>query len=541
MLEAIIVLVIAAFAVVIFRYWKRHDDRVVNFLADPFLDFAEQQRKQGAQMFAPWFSRDQALLSRVQELFPHVPLPDVEHLREPDTTPVRIEPMRDEHVRLLQDRQDYVVAVGGPPAAMMAFAQAKQGRRVIYVCHDREHSRPIWMGAANHIEPHVLTQAPAFISGLHPWRFLWQECLRFLNPPRFDRQVLRDNYPWLTLNAADWLRHPLQIPAGLRVAWGNYQLAHRRAKANGSSRYDMLCARTQRSAEYMTDLHEQYGHLLRAPRGSLIIAPDQETWWLLQEDMKCQKEGVLREITPEEAGAKYGFTPRHAAGLMEKTHDFILEPDFYPVLTAAIQSSGGIMPGNWRLTRILTAGQGGMLEFYEQTETGERKYHYRKFSQAFLSLGSTLYEPWLYDLISVTGVSINALVMNVKMSGGPVVCGGKGNHVAVTPLAAPEQINGQDCSFVRIAAGGCIGPLIRDGGRWYTYPGETAVNALHCLRECLPENAQIRVLSVTGCNRVTGRDGRQVDLHPQADITIQIGAAGGGLTQMAALCGEVWS
>lgn len=553
----VLIIIVIILAIIIHRKFKLYHDHIYNANSDPFLLFAEQERRKGKQLFYPWTTTNTHLLSLAKKYFPDIAIPQINNLIKPDITPVKIELMDKAHHHIIDDESEYFIAVGGPPAAMVAFQQAKNGKRVLYVNNSNINSlstiRPIWAGAANHGEPDVLTMAPSYISGHHPFKFLWRECKNFINPSRYSKEVLFDNYPWLTLNIEDWIKHPLQIPAGIRVAWGNYQLlnSHEKAMNQGINPdiYKELRERANNSGKYLEAFNIYEGKILRESRGSLIVAPDQMTWSMLQEIEKQNAEdSLLCPITLEEANLKYGIIPRNAFGMMEKKHDFIFKPDFLSTIFDVIKFHGGSVITNWHLTRILVDPQNidkGLFEFRETINDSGHKYHYRKFTSAHLSLGSTLFDPNPYDLISVTGVSINALAIGAKLPGGPIICGGKGNHIAVVPFAEPIMVNDRYVSFIRIAAGGCVGPLNRSYRRWYTYPGQAAINALHCLRKTFPENVDLNVLSVIGCNRLIGKDGHQVEINPFVrkgnkkfrinSITIQIGAGGGGLTQMGAV------
>lgn len=553
MIYVVICILVVCLAILIHRIWHLHHDQVQNPELDPFLFFAEQERKRHKQFFSPWLTKDEELLAISNKFFPSITLPQPELLKKPDVTPVEIVPLKNSHLNLDGHDEEYFVAVGGPPAAMVAFQQVKSGQRVLYVnqLDSRKLTRPIYIGAANHVERDILTEEPAFISGHTPFDFLWREVKRFLNPMRYDKGVLRDDYPWLTLNIPEWICHPKEWLSGLRVAFSKQQLTLTYAKSiSGHDASDViqdLKYKTHTSCDFIEAFNRDDGKILREPRGAMFIASDDAVWQTLLKDMALLKQSgrALIPINAQEAKNKYGFAPRNVVGIMEKPHDLILEPQFLDTITQAIKAKGGEVHTNWRLKRIWVneSGKGGVLEFVDQESSAT---HYRRFRQAHLSLGSTLYEPNPYDLVSVTGVSINALVFGLDLFGGPFVCGGTGNHIAVTPLLPPVTIQDEKVSFIRIAVGGCVNPRNRKASRWYTYSGQTAVNALHCIRKALPLDARLKVLSVTGCNRVIGRDGRMVEIHPFIksggknkivdSITIQIGAGGGGLTQMASAC-----
>jgi hypothetical protein len=542
--------------------------RILNPHKDPYLDFAEEERRRGKRLFAPWTTSDPELLKLAERYFPQVPIIAAQRLEKPDLSPVEILALKD-YPALAQLKQEACfVAVGGPPAATVALEQAFQGRAVLYVSDLEKSSagklaRPIWAGAGNHGEPDALTEGPAYIAGHQPFSFVLTELLRACRPTAYNTRVLDADYPWLSLNFGEWLRSPRQWPAAFRVAWGNHLASRRYAQELREGKVpevlQRMRQRTQLSWKYLENLNQRLGGLFREPRGSLLIAGSPQQAEGYQRDAAFLKEEGLQllPLTPEQVREKYGLVPRQAFALMEKTHDFIFETDFLPKITNELLKQGGELKNNWRLLRVYVdtdQDEGGVLEFRETSATGEPIQHYRRFSRAHLSLGPTPFRPWVYDLISVTGVSINALILGAELTGGPLVCGGS-NHIV--PLLAPQTIEMKDpdsgqtrpvnVTFARISAAGCVSPLDR-GNNWYTYDGRHAVHLLHRVRETLPPEMSVKVLSVTGCNRVIGKDGQQMELHPTLvvngkkrscpQVTIQIGAGGGGLTQMGAVPGE---
>jgi len=387
-----------------------------------------------------------------------------------------------------------------------------------------------------------------------------KELLRFFLPSNYHSTVLHPDYPWLSLNIKEWLQNPRQWPAAFRIAWGNHQLAKRYLKALKQGKIpDILQemqSRIQESWDYLEHLNKNLKNFFREPRGSLLIATSlkqQENLFRYQELLKREGQS-LQPLTAQEVQEKYGFLPRGALCFMEKKQDFIFAPDFLNKIVREIQQQGGAIKTNWHLSKMYLETdkqEGGLFEFYERNESGEKIHHYRRFSRAHLSLGPTSYSPPIYDLLSVTGVSMNVLLVGVALKGGPMVCG-QTNHLV--PLLPPQVINMKDplsgvikalpVSFARLSAAGSVSPLNR-GCAWYTYDGRQAVHLLHRVRESLPPEIKIQVLSVTGCNRVIGKDGRQIEVHPTLtlnnkkiicpQVTIQIGAGGGGLTQMGAV------
>lgn len=542
-----------------YRYLRLRSDTILNPHQDPFLKFAETERILGRSMFYPWRTSDPMLLKLSTTYFPEIVLPDINSLRKPNTQPVAI--ILDKEATK-QDGPTYFLAVGGPPAAAVAYQAAKQGKAVLYVNDQQAGARPIWAGAANHGEPDVVSSEPAFISGQHSFAFIWHELRTFLKPPRYCKEVLAFNYPWLTFNAREWLKQPRAWPALCRVALGSHRLAARFEKEMKAGKtpqaIQSLKTRTHASADFLEKFEREEAHIIRVERGGVIFAPNEKSWRALVADQQAltKDERSLHIISAEFCEEKYGFKPRHTIGIMEKPRDFIIIPTFMQTLLHAIKQQHSEVHENWRLTHLFVdpKTQQGKAQFLEVQANGENKVHLKKFNVAHLSLGATQFEPEAYSLLSVTGVSINALIIGLALKGGPFVCGALGNHVAVVPLAAPQVVTLRDkytgdktltpISFVRIATGGSISPLEREAKNWYRYPGKSAVNALHCVRQVLPLHTELKILSVIGCNRVVGADGRQVEIHPYLQqqgqkiylpfITFQIGSGGGGLTQIGA-------
>lgn len=519
---------------------------------DPYFKILEQQCHQRRYTLPPWTSTDHELLAIAHQYFPEIPIYPSNQLENPDLTPVTLLPLS--HFtcpQLLHDQQDYFVAVGGPPAATVGLQAAMEGKPVLYIYDHESHSShkqalPIWSGAGNHGEPDFLTEAPAYVLGHKPFPFIFKEFLRWLKPKNI-KQITDPDHPWLSLNITEWLKTPRQWPAGCRVAWGNHQQAKLYQQDN-THILEIINKRVHDSERYLQYLNQELGKLIRDVRGSLIIASSPQQLAVLQKMAQHTEEQLLIPLTEKEAEHKYGIKPRGALALMEKKHDFIFEYDFLATLIKGIKTQGGQVINYWRLARIFIDTDkkiGGILEFYELTAQGKKKFHYRKFQHAHLSLGATPFIPKVYDLISVTGVTMNALVFGAKLKGGPIVCGGTNHMVPLLPprtIHLPSQCEG--ISFVRLSAAGCINPLDR-GKHWYDYNAHHALHLLHRVQETLPDNVSIRVLSARGCNRVIGKDGYQVELHPNIvvkgkkftchAVTIQIGAGGGGLTQMGAI------
>jgi|GEM_PF-4355106 len=531
---------------------------------DAFTLWLEEQLQHKKTQCPPWATQNPELLQIAQDYFPEIPLSQPEQLERPILNPVAILPLSACPVSMNQLEPAELVAVGGPPAAMVALQAALQGKKSLYIsdlelASPGKQIRPIWAGAGNHGEADVATEGPAYLAGYYPCSFIGKELLGCLRPKRFSKNPLDPDYPWLSLNLGEWLRNPHQWLTGLRVFWGNALLAWKydREIRQGIQPeiIRIMEKRVRDSGQYLENLNQNTVNILRKPRGSLILACTPKQLANLQGLREnLQKHGQqLKSLSPEEAGKKYGLIPRQTVGMMEKTHDFIFEADFLKRISEHIKKSGGQVIPHRRLTRVFLDTEnntGGVLEFYELNASQEKIFHYQKFSQAHLSLGATPFTPSVYDLISVTGVSINALLIGASLHGGPLVCGGT-NHVV--PLLEPRMVPIKDAqgqhislpvSFVRLSTGASIGPLDR-GKYWYYYDGCHALHLIHRVRESLPQQFKLHILSVTGCNRVIGKDGHQVEIHPRLQIngkdfigerlTIQIGAGGGGLTQMGAL------
>ncbi len=534
---------------------------ILNPEQDPYLQFAETERRRGKWQFAPWSTSDPTLLELAARYFPEIPITPAHQLEKPDLSPVEILALNSQPLLSQLKQKPSFIAVGGPPAGMVALEATQLGLPVLYVNDQDRHSpdqlrRPIWAGAGNHGEPDSLTEGPAYINGYYPFRFILKELLRNALPRGYHRSVLHPDFEWLSLNLSEWLRNPRQWPAAFRVAWGNYQLSKNYLRALGQGKLPAVLKEMQQRTQASWDYLQTHPELLRGPRGSLLIAyTERQVQNLLQNQAFLKQEGrELRPITPEEAQKKYGLRPRNALCLMEKSQDFLFAPDFQKKICGAIQKQGGEIKTDWRLVRVYLdtdQQEGGVMEFSESLSPQKEQLHFRKFSRAHLSLGATSYQPRLYDLISVTGVSMNVLILGADFQGGPLVCGGSNHIVPLLPPCFIEMKNPRSgknkilpVTFARLCAAGSVSPLDR-GKAWYHYDGRHAVHLLHRVRETLPPEMSVQVLSVIGCNRVIGKDGHQVELHPTVclgkkkirceQLTIQVGAGGGGLTQMGAI------
>ncbi|HVY54000.1 MAG TPA: FAD-dependent oxidoreductase [Gammaproteobacteria bacterium] len=517
---------------------------------DPYIAFVEQQRINKKLLFSPWSTHDDNLLQITRQFFPDIPLIFADKLIKPNINPVEILPL-DPSMTLKAD-PNLFIAVGGPPAATVALQVALNKRNVLYVCDANSH--PIWAGAGNHGEPDGLTEAPAYTAGHSPFSFIFRELLRLLRPCPIEN-ITTSSFSWLSLNISEWMKHPKEWLSGFQVAYGSHRLYkkfYRELKKNKvPGILQKMRERAQLSGQYLNELNKFLGgNLIRTPRGSLLIAYSTKEWAnLLKKQALLNQEGLaLKPLTKEEVQLKYGFLPRHGIGFLEKRHDFIFQPDFYQNLLNEIKKRGGKVITNQRLNKIWVDTNPPHLGIMEFVNIDDNSIQHQQFSNAHLSLGATLYKPNLYNLISVTGVSMNALLIGVALKGGAIVCGGT-NHIV--PLCQPEKIlvrrpgskevTLEDVTLVRLSAAANVSPLNR-GVDWYTYNGQHALHLLHQVKKTLPINTELRVLSAYGCNRVIGKDGHQVEIHPQVkakgtniacdNITIQIGAGGGGLTQM---------
>lgn len=547
------------------RSWKLRGDRVLNPYRDPFLDFAEQQRRQGKQLFKPWITPNKKDLKLAKQLFPEIAIPQPEQLVPPNMHPIDILPLKDLDVPLPTD-QPKKVRVGGPSAAMRTLAEVMEGSKdSLYVTDTHatqqkgKQSRPIMAGAANLFVTDAMTIAPAYTSGNKPDGFLYRSLKQFINPPRFDKEVMADDYPWLGLNLTDWVKNPSQWGSGLRVMWGNHQLASQYATEMKSGAepkiWPMMRDRARNTTDFLEKTDAQLGGIFRQPSGLLISVPDEKFLAHVKEEEKAlAREGQqLPSIHPYDAKAKYGFAPSNSLTLREKPTARIFDPRFVQNVSTHIKTHGGEVVDHWHLNRVFVDTEkqtGGVLEFTDSA-SGKGSRHYVRFSEALLSLGSTPFKPNPYDLISVSGVSVNALVRGVKLSGGSII---RGTTVHIVPLAEPKTITikdpetgeekQEDVSFVRVTAAGVVGPLNR-GQSWYDYDGKHAVFLMNQLRKTLPSNSTASILSVVGCNRLIGKDGRQMEVHPTVmvdgkakvvkTVTVQAGAGGAGLIQSGAI------
>lgn len=540
------------------RQYHLRGDKIQNTDKDLFLEFAENQRAQGKRMFSPWLTRDKDLLHLANR---HgIPLPDLDKLTQPYFPPVKIEPLsRSAALELDKDKSTPMyVCVGGPPAAMVAIQRAVDREPILYVNYSRSDKRAISEGSAYHGEFDAESEKPAYFAGKTVPAFFYDQTLRLIHPPRYDSDVIKPDFSWLSLNWVEWIYHPQQWLPGFRVVWGNYQKTkiyeNEHALGKLSPEIIEMRERTRHCEMWLTALDKYLGGNLFLNRefGSLTIAPTEQDWQDLQKFQKALKEEgrSLVEVNSEQMLNKYGFIPRHVAGSLEKIHDRVFRHDFMLRIANAIKNQGGEVHLDWQLRKILIDPEqpGGIVEFVEKTEQGEI-VHRRRFIQAHLSLGISDYDPSQADLASVTGVSINAILYGVALRTS-ILCGGSNNMV---PLTEPMVLNTTDqdgkssennnITFVRLTAAGCVNPRFR-GDNSYTYDGQHAVHLLHRVRETLPANARLVPLSVIGCNRMFIENGMSLWKNPEIKINgrkhlipsikIQLGAGGGGISQSAA-------
>lgn len=547
-----------------YRSWKLRGDQVLNPYQDPFLVHAEKERQQGKHMFAPWITSNEDDLSIAKKHFPQISIPTQNSLVKPPTKAVQFVPLKDYDVPKPQDEFD-VVTVGGPSAAMIALENTLDGKRVKYVTNTHAYgknkvNRSIMDGAANLYLPDVLTTSPAYAAGHEPSNFLWNAFKDFVNPPRYDQEVLDDHFPWLSLNTEDFIKNPDQLIPSLRVMWSNHKLASQYTLEMKTGQQEpairsIMKERIHNTSEFLESVDAEMGGIFRKPRGALFItADDKGMARLFHEEKELNKEDrQLNLISPKAAIEKYGFAPYHSFTLREKPHGRIFDPLFLKHVSDHITSQHGEVADHLHLTRVFVdteTNQGGVLEFADYSQPEKVNYHYTKFSRAHFSLGATPFDPNPYNLISVTGVSVNALIYGIKLSGGPITRG----SVHIVPLAEPTTIATtdpmtgsdykKDVSYVRMTAGGAVGPADR-GENSFSYDGRQAVNLLEQVRKTIPLDSTLKVLSVVGCNRVIGADARQIELNPTVkvdgkevlveSVTLQMGAGGAGLIQSGAL------
>lgn len=539
------------------RKYDLWDDKILGTENSKFLQHCENERLEEKQMFKPWVTDDEKLIKFAQD---HgISLPKLDELTEPYFPDVKIELLTSELMKQLTNHDEYKsseaidVCVGGPPVATVALQKAVDGKKVLYVNYTGTDKRAIYEGAANHCEEDKDTESPAYTAGNTPTVFFTKHLKQYLKPTRYDKEVLEPNFPWLSLNIADWLLNPSQWFDGLSVALGNYKKAQEYEQCVRSGKTspvaEEMLRRTKEGEKYLTQLNEYLGgELFSKEFGSLIVDSTENGSENLKElQTRLEQEGrSLVALDEKSLLNKYGFIPKKPA--MEKTHDRVFTPDFLAKISKKIAENGSSVKNNWVLRKILVNPDqtGGVLEFSENKQ-GQEIIHHQKFSNAHFSLGITNYSPSTTKLVSVTGVSVNAILYGLKLKA-PVVCGGS-NHLV--PLREPTQITVRnedgsnskvDITLVRVTAAGAVGPRKR-GNNSYTYDGKHAIHLLHRVKETLPEGIHLEPISVIGCNRMFIEDGMSMWKHPTlvnegntfecSKVKIHEGAGGGGLTQCA--------
>lgn len=516
------------------RSQRLREDRIPNPNQEPYLDFAEKERRAGKSQFSPWVTTNQQDLALVQRYFPQVSVSKSSPLGKVVNKPVEVLSLGQANrhydgthytilsrmmgygfyeyqraksgqsldYQMTQTQEPLFIAVGGAAAAMAAYQRAKEGKPVLYVQNEVAES-------GYYDELTSFTDEPLKLLGSEPLNLLQQSLKAYVKPPRYAKEVLNSEFSRFNLNGAAWLKAPGQWRTGMKVLWGNYRLTQQPVEAKKAS--------TQQEHQALEQADQELG-LLRQPREALLVARTKQ-----EEQAFSKAQEVLSTVyfRGDALREKYGFYPRRALGFMEKKPAYIAEPQQIEKLVQGIRAQGGTVVTNWHLSRVLVdiySNQGGILEFRETTEAGELRHHQRQFSQAYLALGETVFSPNPYPVVKVTKVSIKALLLGVNLAAGPVYFGG-----TIVPLTAAKRVDVgdktkgdmdiTDLSVVQITAGISVGPA---GSRASEpgYNGRQAIHLIENVQTTLPRDAKLKILSVTGSSSVLGAEGRPVVVHP---------------------------
>lgn len=536
-----IVMVVGAclVGIVLNRWYRQKNDYIPNPDNSPFRDYLEQQRRLGRATAAPWVTTDTKTLEKLQYL-PEIVIPDMKVAKLLNQKVILKSlstcPYRDDNIRVIRN-----LVVGGAPAAMVAMQTAIDGESGLYINYTHN-TIAIADGAALHGEPQRLSDGPAYELGNTPLKFLRDEVKAFVAPSRYSREVVRPNLRWTKLGWKEWFIHPEQWIEGARVAIGNqvyawhYRNAQKKAIATGT---EYITQEIQQSGEYIKHL-DQYlgGVLIQKERDSLLVTRTDKDEFDAQKKSKIlHNEGCeLIKLTEQEVKKEFGFVPRHAKGFWKKVGDFSFRKDFMHHLTQAIAAHGYEVYNNWQLQELYTDVDkpGGVAVFIESTLTGEKR-HICKFSSIFLSLGITTYSDAPTPLASAVGVSCQGIISGMELKAGKTLVFGDTNHI--TPLSdtkdgAIDERTGKPERLTPIQYTNSVRVAPRDmGNDWAKFDLQYALHLDESIRAALPEGAQHHVVFCRACPRAMGPEGILTWYQIAKNAWLQMGSAGGGLTQ----------
>jgi hypothetical protein len=305
-----------------------------------------------------------------------------------------------------------------------------------------------------------------------------------------------------------------------------------------------------------------------------------------------EKEGrVLRDISHEEYTKKYGYYPSYVKLFVEKTHDKILTHDFMTKVAKFMEKKGSTVIDG-RVTAVYTddPAQGGYLEYMPTAAPATAAAPALApapvlvpFSKLVMSLGAQRIHTVsannscsapILDVVCARGVVAVAIAYVPVASEGksipPVcLCGGVNDAVVVGgPVAMTRNIivdgkeTQQKCNayLMKLTSGALITPNTLDKTSTH-YHAATAVGLFSAVRATM--ECDVEAVAVWGCNRQVSQYGEThwfeaAATRPEGEgvvfnnvgsyrplksldtgssgsgIYVQLGAAGGGLTQAPA-------
>lgn len=261
----------------------------------------------------------------------------------------------------------------------------------------------------------------------------------------------------------------------------------------------------------------------------------------------------------------------HCELVATKPHDKRLHPNFMSLLTSHLQRSSNwtVEDGAVRAVYVGDTESNGVVEFVRNGTQGESVFV--PFSSLHMSLGSQRLldaknRP-VVDVVSARGVSaICTLLVPLAdpVQGHPEA--GAGERATCPPIIANGPAS--DCTvlegpvyvrdhtglathqgyLLRLTSGACITPNVTDGNTAH-YDSTAAVGLISTYRKIFHPLGQLDVVTMWGCNRQMTSFGQtqwfEVDhkgecvahyshkpvTTKRGGVLVQIGAAGGGLTQ----------
>lgn len=448
-------------------------------------------------------------------------------------------------------REAGTVVVGGPPALISSANQ----RNVTYINDMRRH--PISRGSAYHLEHDAAMEGP---SDYLPSHFMVDQIFRtVINYQSLRAAEKTTHFPWRSFDWAGWIKHPQYWMEGLRIALA-FEKTVRAASGTGERRalLQEVADRCKANQAFYEGLDAKLDHQLLLPgRGAVMLArnaAEEEELLMVKEDLALE-DRTLAILSADEMQARYGFVPPGAVAFTEKTHDMILSPNWMELIAHRIQTLGGkVIDGTLKTIYVDNLDEGGFVKYI--TPDGEKNY--LPFSELVLSLGNQRImgkdgRP-IVDVIAARGVSALAIAYVPKGRQLPqVFIYGDTNNV--TMLSGPVSINGREAYLLRMTAGACITPNRSDPDS-ADYDAAAAVGLIAATRKAL--DCEVDILTVYGCNRQVSEFGQShwftapVNDQPEQSfliprghhldcgthrnanpysVKIQVGAAGGGLTQ----------